>query len=245
MPPRRPDVVIATPQTAARRRRALHPPMSDSRLRTGSAPSPARRGDGAPRRSVTAGRVLRAVPARANRADVGGTGCGRETRPGRRAARGACARAPARARVFHRRERWERRDNGSAAKVTRTRGAAPATQASSIRHVVAARQESPYPIRMADDLRRLRAALAPRYTLEHEQGRGGMATVYRAHDCQLNRTVAVKVLRSDVVSALTAERFLREINIACQLTHPHVLPVFDSGKSGGYLYYVMPFVTGG
>src|SRR6266568_2620698 len=108
MQPRRPDVVIATPQTAARRRRALPPPMSDSRLRTGSAPSPARRGDGAPRRSVTAGRVLRAVPARANRADVGGTGCGRETRPGRRAARGACARAPARARVFHRRERWER-----------------------------------------------------------------------------------------------------------------------------------------
>jgi len=98
---------------------------------------------------------------------------------------------------------------------------------------------------MADDLRRLRAALAPRYTLEHEQGRGGMATVYRAHDCQLNRTVAVKVLRSDVVSALTAERFLREINIACKLTHPHVLPVFDSGKSDGCLYYVMPYVTGG
>ena len=100
-------------------------------------------------------------------------------------------------------------------------------------------------MRMADELRRLRAALAPRYTLEHEQARGGMATVYRAHDCQLNRTVAVKVMRPDVVTALTAERFLREIDIACKLIHPHVLPLFDSDKSAGFLYYVMPYVTGG
>ena len=98
---------------------------------------------------------------------------------------------------------------------------------------------------MADDLSRVRAALAPRYTLEHEQGRGGMAMVYRAHDCQMNRTVAVKVLRPDVVSTLTAERFLREIDIASKLTHPHILPVFDSGKQDGFLYYVMPYVTGG
>src|ERR1044071_9538931 len=98
---------------------------------------------------------------------------------------------------------------------------------------------------MADDLDRLRAALAPRSTLEHEQGRGGMATVYRARDSQMNRTVAVKVMRPDVVSALTAERFLREIDIACKLTHPHVLPVFDSGKRRGFLYYTMPYVTGG
>jgi len=98
---------------------------------------------------------------------------------------------------------------------------------------------------MADELRRLRAALAPRYILEHEQARGGMATVYRAHDSQLNRTVAVKVMRPDVVTALTAERFLREIDIACKLIHPHVLPLFDSDKSAGFLYYVMPYVTGG
>ena len=97
---------------------------------------------------------------------------------------------------------------------------------------------------MADDLANLRAALRNRYTLEREIGRGGMATVWLARDLKHERAVAIKVLRPDVASTLTAERFLREITIAARLTHPHIVPVFDSGKADGFLYYVMPYVHG-
>src|SRR6058998_2450294 len=90
----------------------------------------------------------------------------------------------------------------------------------------------------------LSAALADRYTIERELGRGGMATVYVALDRRHSRQVAIKVLRPDVAAAVGAERFLREITIAARLTHPHVLPLLDSGQAAGSLYYVMPYVRG-
>ena len=71
-----------------------------------------------------------------------------------------------------------------------------------------------------------------------------MATVYLAHDRRHEREVAVKVLRQDLAATLGAERFLKEIQIAARLTHPHILPVHDSGEAGGFLYYVMPFIDG-
>jgi tRNA A-37 threonylcarbamoyl transferase component Bud32/tetratricopeptide (TPR) repeat protein len=91
---------------------------------------------------------------------------------------------------------------------------------------------------------RLQAALGDRYTVEEEIGQGGMALVFRARDRKHNRTVAVKVLRPELASSLGPERFLREIEIAAQLQHPHILPVYDSGQADGLLYYVMPFVSG-
>src|SRR5216110_2535662 len=97
---------------------------------------------------------------------------------------------------------------------------------------------------MADQLARLQAALADRYTIERELGRGGMATVYLAQDLKHHRKVAVKVMRPELAATLGADRFLREVEIAAQLTHPHILPVYDSGTAGGLLYYVMPYVEG-
>ncbi|MEO8450165.1 MAG: serine/threonine-protein kinase [Gemmatimonadota bacterium] len=91
----------------------------------------------------------------------------------------------------------------------------------------------------------LRAALTDRYALERELGSGGMAVVYLAHDIRHRRAVAVKVLREDVTRSIGAERFLREIEIAAQLQHPHILTLIDSGQADGFLYYVMPFVAGG
>ncbi len=91
---------------------------------------------------------------------------------------------------------------------------------------------------------RLKAALADRYRVEREIGRGGMATVYLATDRKHNRQVAVKVLRPELAQSLGSERFLREIQITARLNHPHVLPLHDSGEVDGYLYYVMPYVQG-
>src|SRR5216117_446509 len=90
----------------------------------------------------------------------------------------------------------------------------------------------------------LSAALGDRYTIERVLGRGGMATVYVAEDLRHSRPVAIKVLRPDVAAAIGAERFLREITIVARLTHPHVLPLIDSGQAAGSLYYVMPYVRG-
>jgi serine/threonine-protein kinase len=92
--------------------------------------------------------------------------------------------------------------------------------------------------------RRVKQALAERYLIEREIGRGGMATVYLAHDLKHNRHVAVKVLSPELASALGPQRFLREIEITARLQHPHILPVHDSGQADGLLYYVMPFVEG-
>ncbi len=97
---------------------------------------------------------------------------------------------------------------------------------------------------MADLLDQLKAALANRYTIERELGRGGMATVYLAQDLKHGRRVAVKVLHPELAAALGPERFLREIRLVAQLTHPHILPLHDSGEADGFLFYVMPFVEG-
>jgi TolB-like protein/Flp pilus assembly protein TadD/tRNA A-37 threonylcarbamoyl transferase component Bud32 len=97
---------------------------------------------------------------------------------------------------------------------------------------------------MGDVLDHLRGALAARYTIDREIGRGGMATVYRAQDLKHRRAVALKVLKPELAAALGPDRFLREIEIAAGLTHPHVLPLYDSGDAAGLLYYVMPFVEG-
>src|SRR2546422_3485170 len=90
----------------------------------------------------------------------------------------------------------------------------------------------------------LSAALGDGYTVDRVLGRGGMATVYVAEDLRHSRQVAIKVLRPDVAAAIGAERFLREIAIVARLTHPHVLPLIDSGQAAGSLYYVMPYVRG-
>src|SRR4029079_12977040 len=89
---------------------------------------------------------------------------------------------------------------------------------------------------------RVSAALSRGYRLERELGRGGMATVYLAEDLKHHRPVAVKVLHPELAAALGHERFLREVEIAARLQHPHVLTLIDSGEADGCLYYVMPFV---
>ena len=91
----------------------------------------------------------------------------------------------------------------------------------------------------------LRDTLSDRYTIERELGRGGMATVYLALDRKHDRKVAVKVLSPDLAASVGGERFLREIQIAARLTHPHILPLIDSGHAGGLLYYVTPHVPDG
>jgi serine/threonine protein kinase/tetratricopeptide (TPR) repeat protein len=93
-------------------------------------------------------------------------------------------------------------------------------------------------------LGRLRSALVERYAFERELGRGGAAVVYLARDRKHDRSVAVKVLLPHVAAAIGGERFQREITIAARLTHPHILPLHDSGEAGGLLYYVMPFMRG-
>ncbi len=93
-------------------------------------------------------------------------------------------------------------------------------------------------------LEELTQALEGKYRIVREVGRGGMATVYLAEDLRHGRDVAVKVLHPDLSSALGSDRFLREIRLAARLNHPHILPLFDSGEAGGFLYYVMPFVVG-
>src|SRR5437868_10732291 len=95
-----------------------------------------------------------------------------------------------------------------------------------------------------EDLAMLRTALAPGYRLERELGRGGMATVFLAHDLKHDRSVALKVLDAELAASLGAERFLREIRIAARLHHPHIVPLYDSGQAAHLLYYVMPFIEG-
>jgi TolB-like protein/tRNA A-37 threonylcarbamoyl transferase component Bud32/lipoprotein NlpI len=87
--------------------------------------------------------------------------------------------------------------------------------------------------------------LAERYRLERPLGAGAVATVYLAEDLKHHRQVAVKAFRPEVQAALGSERFLREIEILAGLSHPHILPLHDSGEAGHLLYYVMPYVGGG
>jgi len=95
-----------------------------------------------------------------------------------------------------------------------------------------------------DPAEALAEGLASRYTLLGPIGSGGMATVYRARDLRHDRDVAIKVLRPEFGTGLGAERFGREIGIAARLTNPHILPLFDSGEAGGFLFYVMPYMVG-
>jgi eukaryotic-like serine/threonine-protein kinase len=97
---------------------------------------------------------------------------------------------------------------------------------------------------LPDRLMRVQAALTDRYRVEREVGAGGMATVYLAQDLKHHRKVAVKVLRAEVAAVLGPERFLREIAIAARLHHPHILPLYDSGRAEEFLFYVMPYVEG-
>ena len=97
---------------------------------------------------------------------------------------------------------------------------------------------------MTDLIEVLNTGLAGRYHVQAELGRGGMATVYRAEDLKHDRSVAVKVLLPELASVVGPERFLREIQIAANLRHPHILPLLDSGEVGGLPFYVMPFVEG-
>ncbi len=98
---------------------------------------------------------------------------------------------------------------------------------------------------MKDTLEGIQAAFEGAYKIEREVGHGGMATVYLARDLKHDRLVALKVLRPELAAALGGDRFPREIAIIAQLSHPHILPLHDSGQQGGYLYYVMPYVEGG
>ena len=95
------------------------------------------------------------------------------------------------------------------------------------------------------DVEELRTILRDRYAVEEKIGSGGMADVYRAVDIKHGRLVAVKVLRRAVGSAMEADRFAREIEIAARLQHPNILPVYDSGESAGTLFYTMPYVADG
>ena len=102
--------------------------------------------------------------------------------------------------------------------------------------------------RMGDLFQQLRSALADRYRLERELGSGGTATVYLAHDLHHGRRVAIKVLHPELAGAVGHDRFLREIRIASDLSHPHILPLLDSGSAvagnSSLPFYVMPFVEG-
>ena len=99
-------------------------------------------------------------------------------------------------------------------------------------------------VHLAGRFRILASALADRYRIERELGAGGMATVYLARDLKHDRDVALKVLEPGLAESLGRERFLREIRLAARLTHPHILPLYDSGEAGGFLFFVMPVMEG-
>ena len=91
---------------------------------------------------------------------------------------------------------------------------------------------------------RMTRSLGDRYAIERQVGEGGMATVFLARDIRHNRRVAIKVLREDVTQRMGVERFLREIRTTATLSHPHIVPLLDSGDVDGIAYYVMPFIEG-
>jgi eukaryotic-like serine/threonine-protein kinase len=97
---------------------------------------------------------------------------------------------------------------------------------------------------VTETMDRLQAALAGRYVLKRELGRGGMAVVYLAEDLRHQRQVAIKQFEPELAGVVGHDRFLREIQVASHLTHPHILPLYDSGEADGLLYYVMPYIDG-
>jgi serine/threonine protein kinase/tetratricopeptide (TPR) repeat protein len=116
--------------------------------------------------------------------------------------------------------------------------------ADAVREEGSRRPTAEHDARTADLLSRLERALGDRYRVEAALGEGAMAVVFRAEDRKHHRRVAIKVLKPELARSLGAERFLREIEIAAQLTHPNILPLHDSGEAEGLLYYVMPYVEG-
>jgi eukaryotic-like serine/threonine-protein kinase len=97
---------------------------------------------------------------------------------------------------------------------------------------------------LPDTIDRLQASLADRYRIERELGRGGMATVFLAHDLKHDRSVALKVLHPELAQVLGPDRFHREIRLCARLQHPHILSVHDSGDADGRLWFTMPYVEG-
>ena len=92
---------------------------------------------------------------------------------------------------------------------------------------------------------RFQAALSDRYAFDRVLGRGGMGTVYLARDVKHGRQVAIKALSPEVIEAIGARHFLKEIRVTAQLQHPHILPLLDSGEAAGCPYYVMPYLREG
>jgi serine/threonine-protein kinase len=97
---------------------------------------------------------------------------------------------------------------------------------------------------MLDVIDTLRASLAPRYDVEREIGAGGMARVFLAVEQHPHRRVAIKVLDPEVSTRLLRERFIREVDLSSNLSHPHIVPIFSAGETDGLFYYVMPYVEG-
>ncbi|HEY9505141.1 MAG TPA: serine/threonine-protein kinase, partial [Gemmatimonadales bacterium] len=97
---------------------------------------------------------------------------------------------------------------------------------------------------MADLQAQLQEGLGGSYALERELGRGGMATVFLAHDLKHDRPVALKVLHPELAASLGNDRFQREVRLAARLQHPHILTVYDSGEAAGRLWFTMPYVEG-
>ena len=106
------------------------------------------------------------------------------------------------------------------------------------------RAPSSQPVSIETLKARLAAALADRYRIERELGAGGMATVFLAEDLKHDRKVAIKVLKPELAAVLGAERFVVEIKTTAAMSHPHILPLFDSGEADGFLFYVMPYIQG-
>src|SRR5213596_1938532 len=97
---------------------------------------------------------------------------------------------------------------------------------------------------MSDIIDTLRARLAPSYDVEREIGAGGMARVFLAVEQHPHRRVAIKVLDPEVSTRLLRERFIREVDVSSNLSHPHIVPIFSAGEVDGLFYYVMPYVEG-
>jgi eukaryotic-like serine/threonine-protein kinase len=113
------------------------------------------------------------------------------------------------------------------------------------RHISAVSPAPRNPTLDQESLAIAKTLLADRYTVTRELGRGGMATVYLAEETKHGRPVAIKVLHAELAATLGADRFLREIGIAARVSHPHIVPLIDSGEAGGFLYYVSSYMPGG
>ena len=97
---------------------------------------------------------------------------------------------------------------------------------------------------MLDMLESLRESLTSRFDIERQIGAGGMARVFLAVEQHPRRRVAIKVLDPEVSSRLLRERFIREVDLSSNLSHPHIVPIFSAGEAAGLFYYVMPYVEG-